>query len=86
MLLILVRFMKIGRAREIWQVYHKALARFLDLPALVCTSNLHEPHQNKNHSLNGPSVSHKKPRVVLLYMYVRFTLVANRVSRVFCVR
>ena len=37
MILILVRFM---------------LARFMDLPALACTSNLHEPHQNKNHSLN----------------------------------
>ena len=24
----------------------------MDLPALACTSNLHEPHQNKNHSLN----------------------------------
>ena len=36
---------------EIWQIYHNALARFIDLPALVCTSNLHEPHQNKNHSL-----------------------------------
>ena len=22
-----------------------------DLPALTCTSNLHEPHQNKNHSI-----------------------------------
>ena len=49
MILILVRFMQIGRARESWQIYHKA--RFMDLPALACTSNLHEPHQNKNHSL-----------------------------------
>ena len=24
--------------------------RFIDLSALACTSNLHEPHQNKNHS------------------------------------
>jgi len=46
MILILVRFMQIGRARESWQIYHKALA-------LACTSNLREPHQNKNHSLNG---------------------------------
>jgi len=63
MILILVRFMQIGRARESWQIYHKALARFMDLPALAsrfmvnlpalaCTSNLHEPHQNKNHFLN----------------------------------
>ena len=52
MIPILVRFMQIGRARESWQIYHKALARFMDLPALACTSNLHEPHQNKNHSLN----------------------------------
>jgi len=52
MILILVRFMQIGRARESWQINHKALARFMDLPALACTSNLHEPHQNKNHSLN----------------------------------
>ena len=51
MILILVRFMQIGRARESWQINHKA--RFMDLPALACTSNLHEPHQNKNHSLNG---------------------------------
>ena len=51
MILILVRFMQIGRARESWQIYHKSLARFIDLPALACTSNLHEPHQNKNHSL-----------------------------------
>jgi len=51
MILILVRFMQIGRAPESWQIYHKALARFMDLPALACTSNLHEPHQNKNHSL-----------------------------------
>ena len=43
--------MQIGRARESWQIYHKALARFMDLPALACTSNLHEPHQNKNHTL-----------------------------------
>jgi len=50
--LILVRFMQIGRARESWQIYHKALARFMDLPALACMSNLHEPHQNKKHSLN----------------------------------
>ena len=27
MILILVRFMQIGRARESWQIYHKALAR-----------------------------------------------------------
>jgi len=46
MILILVPFMQIGRARESWQIYHKALARF------ACTSNLHEPHQNKNHSLS----------------------------------
>ena len=52
MILILVRFMQIERARESWQIYHKALARFMDLPALACTFNLHEPHQNKNHSLN----------------------------------
>jgi len=52
MILILVRFMQIGRARESWQIYHKSLARFMDLPALACTSNLHEPHQNKNHSLS----------------------------------
>jgi len=51
MILILARFMQIGRARESWQIYHKALARFMDLPAVACTSNLHEPHQNKNHSL-----------------------------------
>ena len=51
MILILVRFMQIGRARESWQIYHKALARFMDLPALACKSNLHEPHQNKNHFL-----------------------------------
>ena len=29
-----------------------SLTRFMDLPALACTSNLHEPHQHKNHSLN----------------------------------
>jgi len=52
MILFLVRFMQIGRARDSWQIYRKALARFMDLPALACTSNLHEPHQNKNHSLN----------------------------------
>jgi len=59
MILILVRFMQIGRARESWQIYHKALevARFMDLPALACTSNLHEPHQNKNHSLNEHTIS-----------------------------
>jgi len=51
MILILVRFMQIGRARKSWQIYHKALVRFMDLPALACMSNLHEPHQNKNHSL-----------------------------------
>jgi len=33
MILMLVRFMQIGRARESWQIYHKALARFMDLPA-----------------------------------------------------
>ena len=52
MIHILVRFMQIGRARESWQIYHKALPRFMDLPALPCTSNLHEPHQNMNHSLH----------------------------------
>jgi len=56
MILILVRFMQIGRARESWQIYHKALARFMELPALACTSNLHEPHQNKNHSLSVPKL------------------------------
>ena len=50
--LVLVQFMQIGRACESWQIYHKALASFMDLPALACKSNLHEPHQNKNHSLN----------------------------------
>jgi len=35
------------------QIYYKALVRFMDFPALACTSNLHEPHQNKNHSLNA---------------------------------
>jgi hypothetical protein len=33
---------------------------------------------------NGPSVSRIRPRLVRLY--VRFTRVANRISRVFCVR
>ena len=47
MILILVRFMQVGRARESWQIYHKALA-------LACTTNLHEPHENKNHSLIIP--------------------------------
>jgi len=48
MIIILVRFMQIGRAREIGQIY----ARFMvNLPDLACTSNLQEPHQNKNHSL-----------------------------------
>ena len=28
------------------------LARFMVLPAPACTSNLHEPHQNKNQSLS----------------------------------
>jgi len=32
------------------------IARFMDLPALACTSNLHEPHQNKNHSLTKLAV------------------------------
>ena len=50
MILILVRFMQIADAHKSWQIYHKA--RFMDLPALACTSNLPEPHQNKNHSLN----------------------------------
>ena len=50
MILILVRLIQIGRARESWQIYH--IARSMDLPALACTSNRHEPHQNKNHSLN----------------------------------
>jgi len=27
MILILVRFMQIGRARESWQIFHKALSR-----------------------------------------------------------
>jgi len=56
MIHILVRFMQIGRARESWQIYHKALPRFMDLPALACTSNLHEPHQNMNHSLSEPLI------------------------------
>ena len=29
MILILLRFLQIGRARESWQIYHKALARLL---------------------------------------------------------
>jgi len=33
-------------------IYIRLLARYMDLPALACTSNLHEPHQNKNQSLN----------------------------------
>ena len=33
---------------------------------------------------NGPSVTGLRPRLVRLY--VRFTLMANRISRVFCVR
>ena len=33
---------------------------------------------------NGPSVSRIRPRFIRLY--VRFTRVANRVNRVFCVR
>jgi len=40
MILILVRFMHIGRARESWQIYQKGLVRFMDLPSLACTSNL----------------------------------------------
>ena len=28
------------------------IERFMDLPALSCTFNLHDPHQNKDHSLN----------------------------------
>ena len=35
MILILVRFIQIGRARESWQIYRKALACFMDLPALA---------------------------------------------------
>ena len=50
MIHILVRFMQIGCARESWQICHKG--RLMDLPALTCMSNLHEPHQNMNHSLN----------------------------------
>jgi len=34
--------MQIGRARESWQIH---------LPDLAWRSNLHEPHQNKNHYL-----------------------------------
>jgi len=49
MILILVRFMQIGRARESWQI---TIKRFMDLPAFACSSNLHEPHQNKKHSLS----------------------------------
>ena len=41
MILILVRFV----------MCTQELAHFMDLPALVCTSYLHKPHQNKNHSL-----------------------------------
>jgi len=29
------------------------LERFMDLPALACTSNLHYPHQDKNQSSNA---------------------------------
>jgi len=47
MILILVRFMQIGRARESWQIYHNALTRFMDLPALACMSNLHEINRTK---------------------------------------
>ena len=28
------------------------IERFMDMPALSCTFNLHDPHQNKDHSLN----------------------------------
>jgi len=47
-----VWFMQIERARESWHI-HKAgfgrkLARFMDIPALLYTFNLHEPHQIKN--------------------------------------
>jgi len=43
----------------------------MDLPALACTSNLHEPHQNKNHSLN---VSH------LLLSVINFKYICQTLS------
>ena len=86
MILILVRFMQIGRARESWQI-HKALARFMDLPALACTSrfmdlpalactsNLHEPHQNKNHSLNNAHTNHCLKIVSVVNLFKKITMI-----------
>jgi len=38
----------------------------VNLPDLVCTSNLHEPHQNKNHSLNKAAEIYKTDHVHML--------------------
>jgi len=62
--------MQIGRARESWLINHKALTRFMDLPALACTSNLHEPHQNKNHSLNDCILKHEKLFIIKLNVFM----------------
>jgi len=45
----------------------------MDLPALACTSNLHELHQNKNHSLNTLKHVKKNPNLKLV-----FTIVGNQ--------
>jgi len=37
-----------GLFSKLWKLY---LAAFMDLPAVSCTFKLHDPHQNKNHSL-----------------------------------
>jgi len=73
MIFILVRFMQIGRARESWQIYHTALVRIMDLQALACTSNLHEPHQNKNHSLNEFSLL-RTTLFILKYISIKDTI------------
>jgi len=52
MTIILMLFMLFERACASRQINHKALTRFMDLPARTCAFKKHKPHQNDSHSLS----------------------------------
>ena len=51
----------------------------MDLPALACTSNLHKPHQNKNHSLIKAldGYMHTQNDVVMVMFLVKLKVYAS---------
>jgi len=58
------------------------LKRFIDLPALACMSNVHEPHQNKIHSLNNKRNSNTvfPSKYCYMYMYIPYNVLSARMS------